>query len=67
LDQGQPKGGVIVSLLGEHPPLPVEQNAFATLSIADRGYVTEVDKVTMLGKSEDLIADEGIGAAYLGI
>ncbi len=47
--------------------LLVEQNAFAALSIADRGYVMEVGKVTMSGKSEDLIADERIREAYLGI
>lgn len=47
--------------------LLVEQNAFAALSIADRGYVMEVGKVTMSGSSEDLIADERIREAYLGI
>ncbi len=47
--------------------LLVEQNAFAALSIADRGYVMEVGKVTMSGTSQDLIADERVREAYLGI
>jgi len=47
--------------------LLVEQNAFAALSIADRGYVMEVGQITMSGPAEELIADEGVRAAYLGI
>jgi len=47
--------------------LLVEQNAFAALSIADRGYVMEVGKVMMSGTSQDLIADERVREAYLGI
>ncbi|MGD9479268.1 UNVERIFIED_ORG: ABC transporter ATP-binding protein (plasmid) [Roseateles sp. XES5] len=47
--------------------LLVEQNAFGALSVADRGYVMETGRITMSGPSAELIADERIRAAYLGI
>lgn len=47
--------------------LLVEQNAFGALSIADRGYVMETGRITMSGAAAELIADERIRAAYLGI
>ena len=47
--------------------LLVEQNAFGALSVADRGYVMETGRITMSGSAADLIADERIRAAYLGI
>lgn len=47
--------------------LLVEQNAFAALSIADRGYVMETGRITISGPAAELVADERIRAAYLGI
>lgn len=47
--------------------LLVEQNAFGALSVADRGYVMETGRITISGPSAELIADERIRAAYLGI
>ncbi len=47
--------------------LLVEQNAFGALSIADRGYVMETGRITMTGPAAELIADERIREAYLGI
>lgn len=47
--------------------LLVEQNAFGALSIADRGYVMETGRITMAGPAAELIADERIRAAYLGL
>ncbi|EGP55495.1 ABC transporter ATP-binding protein [Agrobacterium tumefaciens] len=47
--------------------LLVEQNAFGALSVADRGYVMETGRITMSGPAANLIADERIRAAYLGI
>ncbi|MFN7165847.1 MAG: ABC transporter ATP-binding protein [Pannonibacter sp.] len=47
--------------------LLVEQNAFAALSIADRGYVMETGRITMSGPAAELIADPRIREAYLGI
>ena len=46
--------------------LIVEQNALSTLKIADYAYVLELGKISMHGKSEDLIKDERLVAAYLG-
>lgn len=46
--------------------LIVEQNAQATLKIADYAYVLEIGKVTMEGKSQDLLNDEKLINAYLG-
>ena len=46
--------------------LIVEQNALATLKIADYAYVLELGKISMHGKSEDLLRDERLIAAYLG-
>jgi branched-chain amino acid transport system ATP-binding protein len=47
--------------------LLVEQNAFAALSIADRGYVMETGRITMSGPAAELIADARIREAYLGL
>ncbi len=47
--------------------LLVEQNAFAALAIADRGYVLETGAVTLTGSGEDLIQNEQVRAAYLGM
>ena len=45
----------------------VEQNAFAALAIADRGYVLETGSVTLTGTGQELIANEQVRAAYLGM
>ena len=47
--------------------LLVEQNAFAALAIADRGYVLETGAVTLTGTGEALIHNEQVRAAYLGM
>jgi branched-chain amino acid transport system ATP-binding protein len=47
--------------------LLVEQNAYAALQIADRGYVMETGRIIMAGPAAELIADERIRAAYLGL
>ena len=44
-----------------------EQNAFAALAIADRGYVLETGHITLSGSGQDLIANEQVRAAYLGM
>jgi len=43
----------------------VEQNAYHTLKIADRGYVMVNGKITMSGTGEDLLARKEVRAAYL--
>ena len=45
----------------------VDQNARAALSIAQRGYVLETGRVTMSGTGAELLADERVRAAYLGL
>jgi branched-chain amino acid transport system ATP-binding protein len=47
--------------------LLVEQNAFAALSIADRAYVMETGRIAMSGPAAELIADQGVREAYLGL
>ncbi|WP_371258400.1 ABC transporter ATP-binding protein [Magnetospira sp. QH-2] len=47
--------------------LLVEQNAFAALGIADRGYVLETGRITLTGRGPDLLADDQVKQAYLGI
>lgn len=46
--------------------LIVEQNALATLKIADYAYVLELGKINMQGKASDLMKDERLIEAYLG-
>ncbi len=45
----------------------VEQNAFAALSIADRGYVLEIGCIVLEGSGRQLLANEKVQAAYLGV
>jgi branched-chain amino acid transport system ATP-binding protein len=47
--------------------LLVEQNAFMALQIAHRGYVMENGAITMEGAAADLLKDERIKKAYLGL
>jgi branched-chain amino acid transport system ATP-binding protein len=46
--------------------LIVEQNALATLKIADYAYVLELGKISIEGKANELLKDERLVAAYLG-
>ncbi|MDO8932622.1 MAG: ABC transporter ATP-binding protein [Rhodocyclaceae bacterium] len=45
----------------------VEQNAYAALEIADRGYVMETGSITLTGSGQELLDNEQVRAAYLGI
>jgi len=47
--------------------LIVEQNVVDGLGISDRGYVVEHGAVTLHGTSKELLANERIRAAYLGL
>ncbi len=47
--------------------LLVEQNAKLALSIADRAYVLEVGRIAMSGSAKDLMDDERVKKAYLGL
>ena len=46
--------------------LIVEQNARATLKIADYGYVLELGKISLEGPASELINDKRLVEAYLG-
>ena len=45
----------------------VEQNAALALSIASYGYVLEQGSLALKGPAEDLIKDDSVRAAYLGL
>jgi len=47
--------------------LLVEQNAQQALSRSDRAYILETGSVTRTGPARELLADDSIRAAYLGV
>jgi len=47
--------------------LLVEQNVFQSLRIANRAYVLETGRVVLTGKGEELLGNEHVKKAYLGI
>jgi len=46
--------------------LLVEQNAYAALQIANRGYVLENGRIVLSGPAKNLASDEKVKEAYLG-
>ena len=49
------------------PILLVEQNAHAALSVADTGYVLETGSIALWGPAGELLRDERVAGAYLGV
>jgi branched-chain amino acid transport system ATP-binding protein len=47
--------------------LVAEQNIYSALKFADRGYVMETGKVTLEGKSSELLENEYVKEAFLGL
>jgi ABC-type branched-chain amino acid transport systems, ATPase component len=47
--------------------LLVEQNLQKALETADRGYVMETGSITLKGPAAELMSNEGVRSAYLGI
>ena len=45
----------------------VEQNANLALHVAHRGYVMENGRITMADSTKNLLADERVKQAYLGV
>ena len=45
----------------------VEQNAYMALKLSHRAYVMESGAITMEGKASDLLTDDNVRKAYLGI
>lgn len=59
----------IISEIHQERNLPiilVEQNAFAALKMSDRGYVLENGRITLSGRSEELLESEDVKKSYLG-
>ena len=49
------------------PVLLVEQNVAASLKLAEHAYVLENGRIVMQGRGEDLLRDDRVRQAYLGI
>jgi branched-chain amino acid transport system ATP-binding protein len=47
--------------------LLVEQNVQRSLEMADEAFVLENGRITLRGKGQDLLADEHVKRAYLGL
>ncbi|MBA2254388.1 MAG: hypothetical protein H0W07_04660 [Chloroflexi bacterium] len=47
--------------------LLVQQNAHAALRLATRGYVLETSRVVLSGTGSELMGNERVGDAYLGL
>jgi branched-chain amino acid transport system ATP-binding protein len=47
--------------------LLVEQDVDAALRVADRGYVLENGRIVAAGASDELLSDERVREAYLGV
>jgi branched-chain amino acid transport system ATP-binding protein len=47
--------------------LLTEQNAYAALAIADRGYVMETGHISLSGTGRELLEDSKVRSAYLGV
>jgi len=60
-------GSIVELARGGTTMLLVEQNAYAALSIADFGYVLETGRTVISGRGEDLLQDERVKQAYLGM
>ncbi|MFL9828741.1 ABC transporter ATP-binding protein, partial [Rhodoplanes sp. SY1] len=45
----------------------VEQNVAMSLKLADRAYVLENGRITLAGTGEELLADDRVRQAYLGM
>ncbi len=47
--------------------LLVEQNVAQSLALANRGYVLENGRIVMSGSGPELLADDGVRRAYIGL
>ena len=47
--------------------LLVEQNVHRALALSDRAYILEVGRVTLHGSGHELLNDDHVRRAYLGI
>lgn len=56
-----------IKSLRKIPVLLVEQNANMALRIADRGYVLRLGALALTGPAQELLHDDGVRKAYLGL
>ena len=49
------------------PVLLIEQNANVALRLADRGYVMELGAIVLEGTGDELLHNDGVRKAYLGM
>jgi branched-chain amino acid transport system ATP-binding protein len=47
--------------------LMAEQNAFMALKVGDYGYVLEQGRIALEGKGQDLLTNENVIRAYIGV
>lgn len=47
--------------------LLVEQNTQNALSVAHKGFVMELGRIVLAGSGQELLADENVRKAYLGL
>jgi len=47
--------------------LLVEQNAYKSLQIADKAYIMETGRITLTGKGKELLNNDQVRKAYLGL
>ena len=47
--------------------LLVEQNVVQSLTLAHRGYVLENGRIVLAGAGAELLADDGVRRAYIGL
>ena len=47
--------------------LLVEQNAKLALKLAHRGYVLETGRIALSGTADELLRDDAVKSAYLGV
>jgi branched-chain amino acid transport system ATP-binding protein len=72
LEAGAPNARLPRANVGRHWQVSisiilVEQNAMLALTVAQYGYVLETGSVVMQGNAQELLRDEGVKKAYLGI
>jgi branched-chain amino acid transport system ATP-binding protein len=48
------------------PSILVEQNAKASLKLADRGYILETGRIVLEDKAENLLNNPNVQKAYIG-
>ena len=56
-----------INRIDKTPILLVEQNVYLALEVSNRGYVLETGEIVLTDTSEQLLRNEMVQKAYLGI